>query len=293
MTEIIYGKNFLSGWFFMIQAVLGGKSLGYEYAEDILTSVVFGTLKWTQPSVLLIPFIESAFLYNEHRTTLLECLKLESVDLRCYRTVDYIFWPYHSTHGEPDLILMFKNHVHGDEDLLFIIEAKFKSSKSSVGERDQLVRYFRAIEDSNIEGFSEPTLSSFKGKKGYIIYLTESLAHSEIIESDLIIDKDSSDNKQIFHLRWHQLYKTYERMYPYLLTKFEENIVDDLMEFMEAVGLRDYSGVSLPSKSLTIEVSQPYPIFYGVKNYSNHISTYFDLTVNYDFKFKKNIFFRG
>jgi hypothetical protein len=45
----------------MIQAVLGGKSLGYEYTEDILTSTVFGTIKYLKPDAVLIPFIESAF----------------------------------------------------------------------------------------------------------------------------------------------------------------------------------------------------------------------------------------
>ena len=33
----------------MIQAVLKGKSLGYEYTEDILTSTVFGNLRYIRP----------------------------------------------------------------------------------------------------------------------------------------------------------------------------------------------------------------------------------------------------
>ena len=60
----------------LIQAVLEGKSLGYEYREDILTSTVFGTLKYIRPDMVLIPFIESAFLYDEKRTTLGENVSL-------------------------------------------------------------------------------------------------------------------------------------------------------------------------------------------------------------------------
>lgn len=45
----------------MIQAVLGGKSLGYEYTEDILTSTVFGTLKYLRPDMVLIPLLNPPF----------------------------------------------------------------------------------------------------------------------------------------------------------------------------------------------------------------------------------------
>ena len=89
----------------LIQAVLEGKSLGYEYTEDILTSTVFGTLKYLRPDLILIPFIESAFLYNEERTTLWGKLNSEGVELRCYGEVEYAFWSWNQNDGEPDLIL--------------------------------------------------------------------------------------------------------------------------------------------------------------------------------------------
>ncbi|KJS87831.1 MAG: hypothetical protein JM58_03030 [Peptococcaceae bacterium BICA1-8] len=95
----------------MIQAVLEGKSLGYEYTEDILTSTVFGTLKYLRPDMILIPFIESAFLYNDKRTTLWEKLNSEGIELRCYREVEYVFWTWNQDYGEPDLILIFSDMV--------------------------------------------------------------------------------------------------------------------------------------------------------------------------------------
>jgi len=68
-------------------------------------------------------------------------LKVEGIELRCYKTVDYVFWASNFNYGEPDLILIFSDHVHGDEDFLLIIEAKFKSGKSSINENDQLAQF--------------------------------------------------------------------------------------------------------------------------------------------------------
>jgi hypothetical protein len=201
----------------LIQAVLEGKSLGYEYTEDILTSTVFGTLKYLRPDMVLIPFIESALLYNKERTTLWEKLNIEGIELRCYREVEYIFWAWNQNYGEPDLILIFRDHVHGLEDLLLVVEAKFKSGKSGTDENDQLARYFEAINFA-IENFAESSVSGFRGKKGYIIYLTEAEAYSDIMKTTQIIQNMHNEIKEnIFHLRWHQLYKTLEKIYLLLL----------------------------------------------------------------------------
>jgi hypothetical protein len=187
----------------LIQAVLEGKSLGYEYTEDILTSTVFGTLKYLRPDMILIPFIESAFLYNGKRTTLWEKLNSEGIELRCYQEVEYVFWTWNQNYGEPDLILIFRDHVHGFDDLLLIVEAKFKSGKSGTDENDQLVRYFEAI-NNDIENFTESSVSSFKGRKGYIVYLTEAEAYSDITATTKIIQSRYIEIKEnVFHLRWH------------------------------------------------------------------------------------------
>ncbi|MCW3490219.1 hypothetical protein [Dethiobacter alkaliphilus] len=273
----------------MIQAVLGGKSMGFEYTEDILTSTVFGAVKYLKPSSLLIPFIESAFLYDEARTPFWQVLKNDGIDLRCYQKVEYVFWPFHQTFGEPDLMIVFQHHVHGEEDLLLIIEAKFKSPKSGTGEKDQLVRYFNAIHDKNIEGFSEQSVADFKGQKGYILYLTESTASSEISDSEQIILRDVGEDNKIFHLRWHQLYSTIERLYSYF-SDFERVIADDLLKYMEKVGLRDFSGISCPDESLYYMFSRQYPVFYNDSK-SGLKSTYFDQLPSTDFPCHENIFF--
>jgi len=176
--------------------------------------------------------------------------------------------------------------------LLLVVEAKFKSGKSGTDENDQLVRYFEAI-SNDIENFTESSVSSFKGRKGYIIYLTEAEAYLDITATTQIIQSRYNEIKEnVFHLRWHQLYKTLEKMYPFY-SSFEKIIVDDLMKYMEKLGLRDFSGISLPEKSLNSAFSLPYPIFYNDENSSAEKKTYFDQLNNLDITIEKNIFYRG
>lgn len=283
----------------MIQAALEGKSQGYEYREDILTSTAFGMIKYLKPESILIPFIESAFLYDKKRTTLWQKLKSEGIELRCYREIEYIFWAWNQKYGEPDLILIFKNHIHGDDDLLLVIEVKFKSGKSGKDDNDQLARYFEAI-NYDIESFADEAVSGFCGKKGFIVYLTESEAYSDISESTRIISSKYPEIKEnVFHLRWHQLYVTLEKMGQFQ-SSFEKPIVDDLKKYLEKVGLRDFSGISLTEESLDPVFLSPFPAFFMAEKIAEKKKktvekkkTYFDQLGDLDIKIEKNIFFGG
>ena len=102
--------------------------------------------------------------------------------------VEFIFWAWNQKYGEPDLILIFKNHINGDEDFLLVKE-------------------------------------------------------------------------NVFHLRWNQLCVIIEKMKEFY-SSFEKPIVDDLRRYMEKVGLRDFSGISLPDESLSLAFLSPYQVFY-------------------------------
>lgn len=258
----------------LIQAVLNGKSLGYEYSEDFLTSSVFGLLTYLRPEMALIPFIETAYLYDTEKTTLWKKLNSDGIELRCYREIEQIFWARHikpqlkeSEHqsytesgwGEPDLILIFRDHVHGLDDLLLVVESKFQSGKSGKDEKDQLLRYYEAIND--LENFTEPLVSNFCGMKGYIIYLTEFEAYSEISDSIRLIKKKYGITPNIFQLKWDHLYQTLEKVYSFF-SSYEIEIVNDLMKYMEKLGLRGFSGISLPDDFLASVFTSSYPIFY-------------------------------
>ena len=281
-------QDLFEGGDILIQAVLRGKSLGYEWKEDVLTSTIFGLLKYIRPDMLLIPFIESAFLYDEKRTKLWEELFSEGIELRCYREIEYFFWAWNQYYGEPDLILIFRNHIHGLDDLLLVVEAKFKSGKSGTNEKDQLVRYFEAI-NNDIDNFTESSVSNFKGRKGLIIYLTEAQAHLDIAASNKIIQTRYQEvEERVFHLRWHQLSKTTEKMYPFY-TVYEKAMADDLIMYMDKLGLRHFFGISLPDNSLISTLSLKHPIFY---NYKNKKQTYFDELEDVEISLKKSIFYK-
>lgn len=275
----------------MIQAVIGGKlPRCYENSEDILTSTIFGTLRYLKPDTLLIPFIESAFLYNKKRTTLGEALERIGIRLENYKKVDYIFWTNNLNYGEPDLILIFKDHNQSLKDLLLIIEVKFKSGKSGLDDKDQLVRYFEAV-NYDIENFTDPSVSNFKGLKGYIIYLTANKAHLEIDDSSKIIEERYNVKDKIFHLRWQDLYKILEGKQGDCL-QYEKAIINDLLLYMDRLGLWDYKGISLPGKSLNFATSQQYPVFYNHEDMSGKSNTYFDSLDKLDFAIGENIFFK-
>ncbi|SCM81001.1 hypothetical protein KL86SPO_31180 [uncultured Sporomusa sp.] len=80
-------------------------------------------------------------------------------------------------------------------------------------------------------------------------------------------------------------------MYSYYST-LEKSIVDDLMDYLGKLGLRDYSGISLPEISLSLAFNSPNGIFYASKIASVESNRYFsldDIELNYD----QFIFYKG
>ena len=108
----------------MLAALIKGKlSREQENMEDILTSNVFGLIKYLPPSEALIPFLKQAEDPEG-------CRPFE--DLSSGVVVEFEFWPMIEEAGckrcEPDLIL----RIRDDNGLrLVFVEAKYLSGKSS------------------------------------------------------------------------------------------------------------------------------------------------------------------
>lgn len=124
----------------MIDALLKGKlSREQENMEDVLTSAVFGRLKYVPPPDGLLRFLA-------------EAKRLDGTKPLAHLTgafeIHYEFWPWLQKADcvgcEPDVLLKLKKG--GEVEHLVLIEAKFRSGKSSEqGERhdvpvDQLAR---------------------------------------------------------------------------------------------------------------------------------------------------------
>jgi hypothetical protein len=145
----------------MIDAELRGKlgadgSRAHDRAEDLLTSTVFGLLRYLPISEGLLPFlgrarpVQTGDLGSHVRT------EPGWIDLEGVTQVELKFWPSFKEFGEPDVLIHLRNTdrvIH-----LVLIEAKLFSPKSSkAGEEDgelavedkpdpdQLVRYWQGL----------------------------------------------------------------------------------------------------------------------------------------------------
>lgn len=275
----------------VIKAVLQGKSRGYEYMEDVLTSTVFGTLNYLPSEKGIIPFVENAVLYDKNMR-LWEALRDNKIGLRCYKSIKMFFWTKHTIYGEPDLILLFTDHVHHSKDLLLVVEAKFKSDKSGTGDNDQLMRYYEAI-TKDLHNFYNEEIKNFNGITGYIIYLTESEAMDEIAESVSEIKKnDAAYTSSIFHLRWRQLH--------YILinninefSAQEKIIARDIIDYMEKLGLGEFSGITMPDEDIISVANNLDSCFFANGNNKKHSHTYFDELNAVDINENTFCFYRG
>lgn len=276
----------------MIQATIHGKVPELNNIEDLLTSTVFGTLRYLPPEDILIPFLEKAILYDQDRTTLSQYLHVKGINLRNYQTVSYVFWPRVPVYGEPDLVLIFSNHIYEEPDLLIIVEAKFKSNKSGTGEHDQLKRYYIAVTE-HLNEFCQPEIASFSGQIGPIIYLTELEASEEIEDTKRELEKEGKQLVHpIFHLRWQLLYKVLEQT-SIASEPHYSLIASDLISYLKYLNLQEFAGITGPTDEILEIVNRQPPIFYMDKTTMPPDPTYFKNLPEVNISIDKYIFYRG
>ena len=149
----------------MIQALLKGKlSADQENMEDILTSNVFGLLRYLPPEHGLLPFLAHA---SSHDGRKLE-MPVPIPDVE----VDTEFWPPLAEQGctrcEPDVLIRIAWPPPDCRRFLVLVEAKYLSGKSSEAEEsstepcDQLAK-----EWGNVE-----SLARREGREPVLVYLT-------------------------------------------------------------------------------------------------------------------------
>lgn len=115
----------------MLMALLHGKlSRDQENMEDILTSNVFGILKYLPPGVALVPFLRKVSGPKGDYPL---------ADLPLDIHVKYEFWPWlgklDPTGCEPDVLLRID--CRDGKRILALIEAKYRSGKSSKEEEEE------------------------------------------------------------------------------------------------------------------------------------------------------------
>lgn len=127
----------------MLMVLLHGKlSQDQENMEDILTSNVFGVLKYVPPEAALIPFLSKARTLGG---------EFPLASLSSHSEVTFEFWPWleepNCTPCEPDLLIRI-NSLDG-KSILILVKAKYRSGKSSEEENSSLDEISHNREESD------------------------------------------------------------------------------------------------------------------------------------------------
>jgi hypothetical protein len=113
-----------------------------EANEDYLTSAVFGHLRLVPQNELWRALFEAARSVDGSNVSLMEELAAAGVTLAIDCVPKMLFWPMTSC-GEPDILVHFSSS--SGRPVVIVIEVKLYAQKSSVGEDDQLCRYFNLL----------------------------------------------------------------------------------------------------------------------------------------------------
>ena len=202
--------------------------------EDILTSNVFGLLRYEQPQDGILKYLSFAEDRDE------KPLKyLRSLDDVFHKSIDYKFWPsWKETNREgcePDVVISLE--IPDRENLLILIEAKYLSGKSSEADEsndkptDQLAKEWDNLTEKARKQNVRPIL----------IYLTAHYAYPHQDIDDAI--KEFSDKRPektepvIYWLSWRHLHKVCENT--------DNPILNDLALLLERLNLKFFDGVKL------------------------------------------------
>lgn len=222
----------------MLMALLQGKlSRTQENMEDILTSNVFGLLKYLPPEDALFPFLSRAQTLNGLRP-------FENPVSGA--TIEFKFWPWHEEHGcngcEPDVELRI-TFPDGTKTYIFI-ECKYFSGKSGEEDQDGEATSLEPAQVPSIDQLARQwenliSLAKRDGAKPLLIYLTRDvgLPRKELEASERAVrSKSRTDTFSCCWLSWHQLYE--------IEANTESSILMDLRALLERLNLVFFRGFS-------------------------------------------------
>jgi|SRR2546427_9120315 len=210
----------------MFEALLHGKlSREQENMEDILTSMVFGTLQRSDPRLLGVVL----------RAASTPDGTLPFVSLPPIAHATYRFWPAMREENcrfcEPDVLI----DIDGGR-LLLLVEAKFRSGKSSVaddaeklpscGAVDQLAR-----EWENLRAFAS-------GREAWLLYITADV----VMPRKDIEEAQNELRNQPARIAWISF-----RTLPGALRNASSPWIAGLVRALERVGLTAFEGMRPPS----------------------------------------------
>lgn len=210
--------------------------------EDYLTSAVFGHLRYIPPSIFWGNLLGRARGMQEC-TSLADAVRSRGACVDEYTRLETHFWPRHLSLGEPDLILHFSGE--GLPSLFVLIEVKLWSGKSGFGEKDQLARYVRLLDELETLGFKVE-----KDDVKLLVYLTPRESSVELEESLRAITESESARNRMFRLQWQDIAETARQSAAKPLPNYAEkatvtwapHILEDVSSFLDRRNLTFFRG---------------------------------------------------
>lgn len=196
----------------MIEAEIKGKTGNLRDSEDVLTSTVFGLLKYKAFQAILCGFFQKAVPYNKN--TIAKQLSIDKLETE---EIQLKFWYYDSEFGEPDLIIKGNSFV-------ILIEIKYLAEMSGI---DQLTKY-----------------NSLLGKKynniqnKAILYLTMDLMMPSLDEKSTEGIED-----KLFWLSWYELLPLVEDCKSE--NTLEVELIEDLKKYLIKRNLNTFKRFSI------------------------------------------------
>jgi hypothetical protein len=210
----------------MLQAQLRGKlTRSEENLEDLLTSNVFGSIKYLQPEEALIPLLTSSK----------DCSGLASFSAsQQVLSVDYSFWPWIQEEGckgcEPDVLLTMQ--LSDRQKIIVLVEAKYLSDKSSEADEQRAPTDQLAREWDNLTH-----LANREKATPILLYVTADFGYprKSIEDSQQEYLQKRKEKMNVFWISW--------RKFPSLFCNSKLEILRDLVEVLRRQGLVFFEGI--------------------------------------------------
>jgi len=214
----------------MLIAQLKGKlTREEEDLEDLLTSNIFGSLKYLAAEVGIMPLLSAVEKIDKTRPFEKLAKILE---------VKYEFWPFLKEKGcypcEPDVLLriFFKN----GEKTVVLIEAKFKSGKSSFADQSEMPYDQLAREWDNLV-----VLANREKARPLLLYITPhiGLPYEDVDSAKHEYAKKRGPEKEIDigWISWRKL--------PAIYADSQNELIKDAVEILRRMGLTYFEGFSV------------------------------------------------
>jgi hypothetical protein len=193
-------------------------------SEDVLTSTIFGNLRYFSDQNILIHFLNEAIDINGDK------LKIDDENIFEIHFWEKFYIKNNHQYDEPDLYLTNANYDIIIECKYFSILSEVSASNDNkIDYSNQIIRYSKIIEKSN--------------RNKVIIYLTrDAIMPYKIISSTI---RKLKRNIHLYWLSWRMLYKAMDKLRNQIYGHGEKQLFKDLFLFLKRRKLTVFCGLNI------------------------------------------------